>query len=100
MSLFKKLMLTMLVVGSAGGIVGAGTFASFNASVTNSGNTFASGTVTLQTTQASGKTCTTSQAGGSNVSVSTGCTTSLFATATNVAAGDTYYGHIQLLNQG
>ena len=49
-SLVKKLLLSLFGLGLIGSVVGAGSFASFNASVTNAGNTFATGTLTLTST--------------------------------------------------
>ena len=47
---FKKLCLTVMGVGVVGSLVSVGTFASFTATTTNPGNTFAAGTLTLQDT--------------------------------------------------
>lgn len=46
-SVFKKLLLSFMVLGAVGSTVGAGTFASFTASTTNPGNTFQTGTIVL-----------------------------------------------------
>ena len=53
----RNLMLTMLVLGVAGSVVGIGTYATFNATVTSTGNTFATGTFTFSMTEYGG-TCT------------------------------------------
>lgn len=47
MSLARKLLLAMFMVALTGSAFGAGTFASFSASTTNAGSTFATGTLVL-----------------------------------------------------
>ena len=47
MSLFRKALLTVFLVSLTGSAFGAGTFATFSASTTNAGSTFATGTIVL-----------------------------------------------------
>lgn len=47
MSRSRRWLLLMLLLGLAGNVGGAGTFASFSASTTNEGSTFATGTIVL-----------------------------------------------------
>ncbi len=97
MSLFKKLMMTMLVVGVAGAVVGTGTFASFNAIVDNSGNTFSTGQITFSTTDHVSAACLAGPAAGST----TTCATSFFFNpGTTLAAGDARLGTLTLTNGG
>lgn len=49
MTTFKKLLLTMLGLGVVGSLVSVGTFASFTATATNTGNSFAAGTLQITT---------------------------------------------------
>ena len=53
---YLKVLIVVGLLAVIGG--GAGTFASFNAEVTNSGNTFANGTLFLHATPNGGTTCT------------------------------------------
>ncbi len=46
-TLKAKLLLTLLVVGAVGAVAGLGAFSAFSSQTTNSGNTFAAGTVNL-----------------------------------------------------
>lgn len=94
MSVIQKILLTMLAVGVAGSVVGAGTFATFNAVVTNSGNTFATGFISFKSVGTNG-TCESLTGGTAS---GTGCTTA-FATLSSMKPGDTKYGHIVLTNE-
>ena len=49
----RKLLLTTLVVGATSTVAGLGVFAAFTATTTNSGNSIASGTVTISSNDAS-----------------------------------------------
>jgi predicted ribosomally synthesized peptide with SipW-like signal peptide len=93
----KQYLLLLMVIGlvsiAAGG---SGTFASFSAETTNSGNYFASGTLFLHNTHA-GTTCTSESGTLDNVQT-TGCDT-LF-TVPIITAGSTYTAHLTLLNAG
>jgi hypothetical protein len=44
----RKLLLTVLIVGAMGSVAGYGTYSAFTATTTNSGNSFAGGTVSIQ----------------------------------------------------
>src|SRR5918999_5545280 len=43
----RKILITIALVALVGGVVGVGTFSAFSSTTTNSGNTFAAGTVFL-----------------------------------------------------
>jgi hypothetical protein len=47
MKLRKKLLLTLLLLGIVGSVAGFGTWSAFTATTTNSGNSYASGTVVI-----------------------------------------------------
>ncbi len=49
MSSLKKFLLSLVILGSVTSAIGAGTFASFTATTSNPGNTFATGTLTIDT---------------------------------------------------
>jgi predicted ribosomally synthesized peptide with SipW-like signal peptide len=68
----KRYLMLLAAVGLiAAGLGGTGTFASFNAEVTNGGNTFQTGSITLTDQVNAGSVCYSS-AGANNVN-STGC---------------------------
>lgn len=50
----RKLLLTVLVVGLAGILVGFGTFSAFSSTTSNSGNNFSAGTVQIDDNDAAG----------------------------------------------
>ncbi|MBW8827529.1 MAG: hypothetical protein JF603_14435 [Acidobacteria bacterium] len=60
MSLARKLLLAMFLVSLTGSAFGAGTFASFNATTTNAGSTFATGSLILSNTKQSATACMSS----------------------------------------
>lgn len=43
----RKLLLSAVVLGAAGGLAGPGAYSAFTAATTNTGNSFASGTVAI-----------------------------------------------------
>lgn len=95
----KRYLVLLAAVGLvAAALGGTGTFASFNAEVTNSGNTFATGTLLLHdfgTTQ----TCTSEfDSGNLNTVTPTGCDT-LF-TVPSVAPGAIATANLTLTNAG
>ena len=47
MSLFRKILMTLMVISGIGSTISAGTFASYNASTTNQTSTFATGSLVL-----------------------------------------------------
>jgi hypothetical protein len=63
MTTVRKLLLAVLLVSLAGSAFGAGTFATFNASTTNAGSTFATGTLVLSNKVNSATTCLSTGAG-------------------------------------
>ena len=91
----RNVMLSMLVLGVAGSVVGmgSGTFAVFNATTTSTGNTFSTASITFSNTTAGG-TCT-STAGAA----ATGTCTATLNRATMVA-GDSKLGATTLTNGG
>jgi len=91
----RNLMLTMLVMGVAGSIVGIGTFAQFNAVTSNPSNTFATGNIVFSNQPNGGATCTGTS--GTNSGVATGCAT-LVTIGSNMVAGDSKLGTLALGN--
>lgn len=80
MSVLRKLLLTVMVLGATTSTVGAGTFASFNASTTNSGSTFSTGTLVLS-----------DKVGAATACFSTGVTSGAFSNGnTNSACGQSF----------
>ena len=92
----RNVMLSMLVLGVAGSVVGmgSGTFAVFNATTTSTGNTFSTASITFSNTTAGG-TCT-STAGGATVPAN--CTSTV--TRSTMVAGDSKLGTTTLTNGG
>src|SRR5581483_7593119 len=74
LSLFKKICLTMMGVGVVSSLMSAGTFATFTATATNPGNTFASGTLTLKSVTADSGTAGRTGPQGTFVDPTTGST--------------------------
>ena len=89
----RNLLLSMIVLGIAGSVVGVGTFASFNATVTSAGNTFSTASITFSDTPNGGSACT-STAGGT-----TSCTTAVGSLA-GMVPGDSKFGTVVLNNGG
>lgn len=99
----RNLLLSLVVLGAAGAIIGAGTgtFALFNAVTTSTGNTFSSANITFADVMNfnganAGTTCTSTS--GATAS-GTGCTTALGSLATMVP-GDSKVGTVRFTNSG
>jgi hypothetical protein len=92
----RNVMLSMLVLGVAGSVVGmgSGTFAVFNAQTTSTGNTFSTASITFSNTVSGGGTCT-STAGAPATGT---CTATL--TRSTMVAGDSKLGTTTLTNGG
>jgi predicted ribosomally synthesized peptide with SipW-like signal peptide len=115
LSLFKKVCLTVMGVGVVSSLVSVGTFATFTATTTNPGNSFAAGTLTLTDTTGSfaafGTTNPNSN-GTTNPSTQAECATAVIASActsllksVNVATqgmepGQYLQGAITVVNSG
>jgi predicted ribosomally synthesized peptide with SipW-like signal peptide len=95
----KRYLMLLAVIGlvaiASGG--GSGTFASFNAEVANTGNTFQTGTLFLH----DNGTCTSETAGNNRNIAGTGCN-SLFTIipSTFISSGHTYSANLTLTNAG
>ena len=108
MSTARKILLAILLVSLTGTAFGAGTFASFTASTTNSGSTFASGNLVLNdspgvgTGGGSASACTSAATGGGGVtqsnSNSSGCGV-LFNLSVQ-KPGDSAYAYVDISNVG
>lgn len=88
---YLKVLIVVGLLAVIGG--GAGTFASFNAEVTNSGNTFANGTLFLHATPNGGTVCTSE----SNLNNQGACT---FLFSTTLVNGVTSTATLELNNAG
>ena len=100
-STVRKLLLAVLLVSLTGSAFGAGTFASFNATTTNAGSTFATGTIILSDKVNSGTACLSATTGAGGVSATNsnaGCT-ALFTTSL-AKPGDTATVDLDLANAG
>ena len=73
MSRTKKLALSAAVVLAGLAMLGAGTFATFNAEASNAGNTFATGTIVLSNTVGTGNACLSTAGGNTNTNANPNC---------------------------
>jgi hypothetical protein len=94
----RKLLLTMFLVALTGSAFGAGTFATFNASTTNGGATFATGTIVLSNTKNTNSACLSTAGGSTDTNINAGCD-SLFS-LTLRKPGDTATVDLTLQNVG
>ena len=93
---YLKVLIVVGLLAVVGG--GAGTFASFNATTTNSGNTFATGTLVLQNHVAAGTCLSTGAGTNTDTNANTGCDA---AFNVNVQKpGDIATGQVTLQNKG
>ena len=98
MSKLRKILFAIAAFGGAATAVGAGTFASFSASTTNGGSTFATGTLVLSNQKNTATACL-STGGGSTDTNANGSCDSLFST-TLAKPGDTGFVDVTLKNEG
>jgi hypothetical protein len=98
MSVLRKLLLTLMVLGATTTTVGAGTFASFNASTSNATSTFASGTLVLSNQKNTGSACLSTGGGNTNTNANGGCD-QLFALSVQ-KPGDSAFVDLTLKNEG
>jgi hypothetical protein len=99
----RKLLLAVLLVSLAGSAFGAGTFATFNASTTNAGSTFASGTLVLSDKVNNGTACLSSgTTATNNVNTDTNANTTCGAafTLATKKPGDVSTVTMQIQNVG
>ena len=92
---YLKVLIAVGVLAVIGG--GAGTFATFDATTTNAGNTFATGTIVLQNAVAAG-TCLSTGGGTTDTNVNALCDKVFNATVKK--PGDIGSGHVTLQNEG
>ncbi len=99
MSRKKKLILSAFVLAAMLAIVGAGTFATFNAQAGNGGNLFADGTIVLSNKVGAGTTCLSTGGGTTDTNVNGAC--DQLYNATVKKPGDTATsGNIVVKNEG
>jgi predicted ribosomally synthesized peptide with SipW-like signal peptide len=95
----NKLLLSGLVVVGAAAVIGAGTFATFNAQTTNPNNTFANGTLVLSNTKSGGSACLSTGAGtNTDTNVNGSCDT-LFSLSVK-KPGDSATASLTIKNEG
>ena len=119
LNLFKKVCLTVMGVGVVSSLVSVGTFATFTATTTNPGNTFAAGTLQI-TTSAGGSVATANSnvttapnadGTGTDFGTATTCTTVVASacgtilstsavTLEGIEPGQYVKGHITIANSG
>src|SRR5438874_7697143 len=100
MSTMKKLLLSVLVVGAATSIVSVGTFATFTAETTNSGNTFATGTLVLSDKVGTGTACLSTAGGATDTNANTTTCDTAFALATKKPGDADTSAHLAIFNDG
>ena len=97
----KRLLVGVLIIGALSALIGAGTFATFDATTTNSA-TFTSGTIVLSNTVNAGAACLSSGGapiqGGAGTNNTNGCDP-LFG-ASNNKPGDTATANVTLAHTG
>lgn len=82
--MFRKLLLTLMIIGALGSAVGAGTYATFTASVLNPPSTFSTGSVVLSNQKGSATACFSTAGLSTDSNLNAGCDV-MFSAAT---AGD------------
>jgi spore coat-associated protein N len=98
MSVLRKILLTCMILGATTMTVGAGTFASFNASTSNAGSTFATGTLVLSNQKNAASACLSTGGGNTNTNANGSCD-QLFA-LTVQKPGDSAFVDLTLKNEG
>jgi predicted ribosomally synthesized peptide with SipW-like signal peptide len=73
MSTSRKILTSLLIVGLVSSVIGAGTFATFSAQVSNANNTFATGTLVLSNKVNAGTACLSTGGGTTDTNSNTAC---------------------------
>lgn len=95
----QQLLLSLIVLGAAGSVVGTGTFATFSAQTKNPSNTFATGTLVLKQSNLPGSaTCLSTSGGNTNTNTNASCTTLI--NVSNQTPGSQQNQVISLTNDG
>lgn len=101
-SFFRRMLLTLMVIGGVGSTISAGTFASFNAATTNHASTFTSGSLVLSHQVNAATACLSTAAAATtdsnDNSAGVGCTASINNTL--VKLGDTSQSNLTISNAG
>jgi len=98
MSIRRKILVSIAVVLGATAVVGAGTFATFNAQVRNPANTFATGTLVLSNKVGAGTVCLSTAGGSTDTNVNNNCDTAFSLTVKK--PGDSGSATLTLKNEG
>jgi hypothetical protein len=97
MSKLRKTLVALLLFGVTATAIGAGTFASFSASTSNGGSTFATGTLVLSNLKQGGSVCFSS---GANTDTNSGSCDILFTQTARTPGATTYSANLTLKNEG
>src|SRR3954470_14095839 len=97
MNRMRKILVATLLVGGAATAIGAGTFASFSASTSNSG-TFATGTLVLSNLKNAATICYSDTAGITDTNAK--ACDAAFAATNEKPGGGTYETHLTITNEG
>jgi len=92
------MLLSLLAVGALGSVISVGTFASFSATTSNAGNTFATGTLVLSDKVGTGSTCLSTNGGSTDTNANGGCS-AMFSLATK-KPGDASTVNMTIKNEG
>lgn len=95
---FKKVLLSLIVIGLLASLATASTFASFTAQTDNPNNTFSTGTLVLSNTRTGGSTCYSTGGGSTDSNSNSGCDTLI--TATVKKPGDSVTQTLKVQNSG
>jgi hypothetical protein len=94
----KKLLISAALVLAVAAVIGAGSFATFNAQTGNPGNAFAAGTLVLSDTKQGGSACLSTGGGTTDTNVNTNCDTLYNLTVKK--PGDSGTANVTLKNEG
>ena len=92
------MLLSGMVLVASGALVGAGTFASFNAQTKNDGNVLSTGTLVLSNTKQGGTACLSTAGGTTDTNSNDSCSTLINLTVQK--PGDTGSANLTIKNDG
>jgi predicted ribosomally synthesized peptide with SipW-like signal peptide len=95
---FKKILLSLIVIGLLASLATASTFASFTAQTDNPNNTFSTGTLVLSNTRTGGSTCYSTGGGSTDSNSNAGCDTLISASVKK--PGDAATQTLKIQNSG
>jgi predicted ribosomally synthesized peptide with SipW-like signal peptide len=98
-SIARRLLMSFLLVGAVSSVAGVATFASFSAQTTNSGSTFATGTMVLSDKVNAASACLSTAGLDTDSNANAACTAAFALTAKKPGDSDTS-AHLTLKNDG